>query len=522
VKVLLVNPSRAGQGNIPLNIPLLIGVLRKDGHDVRLFDFSDYAFFDDLTKSYEKIFFKEAQFDSKVIIADRRDHYKDRYGSAVNGIDLKTTDYTEDFDKLLNDFMPDLIAVSCLSVDFGFINNFLLQFKRKYSIPVIFGGIHAILLPEEVLNSQSCDFICIGEGENSLPNLLSAIEHKLPLEMVRGIWFKKSDAIVKNQPELLTDLTTLKMPNYDCFDPVHFYRPFDGKKYKMLNYELSRGCPFSCSYCVNGVLKEKYKDLGKYHRIKTIEQSINELKFLIDKYHFTFIRFWDEDFTSINADFIEQYAERYSREINLPFLIYARVETVSEKKVQILKQMGCRTFAMGIESGNGYIRKKIMNRHMSDEIIIDKFKLVKLYGIRVTAYNIIGLPHENRDFIFDTIELNRKINPDSFSVTMLEPYKGTPIRTMCEEEGLDPLHETVFNKPQFIPKGMTFDELKGLHRTFPLYVRFPKERFYEIRIAESDDQQYYKLLNEFENMKYGLETSHTIKEKKKKKIKINQ
>ncbi len=152
--------------------------------------------------------------------------------------------------------------------------------------------------------------------------------------------------------------------------------------------------------------------------------------------------------------------------------------------------------SMGIESGNQHIRKTVMKRNTTDETIIDRYQLVKKYGIRVAAYNIIGLPGETRKEIFDTIEMNREVNPDSFSVTMLEPYRGTHIRSLCEEEGLDPNHETVYNKAQFVPKGIKKSELLGLFRAFPLYVRLPRNRFDEIRSAETNDDVYRRLISE--------------------------
>ena len=96
---------------------------------------------------------------------------------------------------------------------------------------------------------------------------------------------------------------------------------------------------------------------------------------------------------------------------------------------------------MGIESGNQRIRQQVMNRKMSNETIVARINLVKSYGMRTSTYNIIGLPSETRANIFETIELNRQANPDSFSVSILEPYKGTPIRKMCEDAGLDPNYE---------------------------------------------------------------------------------
>jgi anaerobic magnesium-protoporphyrin IX monomethyl ester cyclase len=356
-------------------------------------------------------------------------------------------------------------------------------------------------MTEETIGKEICDYVCIGEGENSFPNLLRAIENNGNLQEIKGIWFKKGNEVIRNIPIELTDISFLPAYDFELFDPIHFYRPFDGKRYKMLNYEYSRGCPYNCTYCVNGVLKLKYKGLGRYRRIKQPIKAIYELEYLVKKHKFDFVRFWDEDFTSIPLVTLERFAELYLKKINLPFLVYARVTSINERKVKLLKDMGCQGFAMGIESGNEFIRFKVMNRKMTNDEIINKFNLVKSYGIRTSAYNIIGFPFETRETIFHTIELNRAVNPDSFSVTMLEPYKGTPIRTLCEEHGLDPSHETVFCKPQFIPSGMTEKELAGLFRTFPFYVRFPKKDYSIIRRAEYDDNIYQQLLEEYEQYK---------------------
>lgn len=488
MNILFLYPCRAGQGNIPINVPLLISILKKEGHKVKLFDLTDYTIFND--KSYEKIFFKEAEYNEELLLKDRTNFY----GNKNLGTNLKDTNYIDDFNTLIEEFKPNIIAVSLMSVDFKFVESLLRPIKQKTGVKIIIGGIHAILLPEETIHSDVCDYVCTGEGENSIINFVEAIEKNKPLNQVSGIWYKENNKIYKNKMSKLTDLSKLPILDFDCFDPIHFYRPFDGKRYKMINYEFSRGCPFNCSYCVNGALKEKYKNLGKYHRVKNIDQSINELKTLINKYGFNFIRFWDEDFTSINIDCIKKYAELYKKEINLPFIIYARVETVTEEKVRILKDMGCKTFAMGIESGNEYIRKTILNRFMSNQVLIEKFNLVKSYGIRTSAYNMIGFPHDTRETIFDTIKLNKIINPTSFSVTMLEPYKGTPIRKICEEEGFDPSHETVYNKVQFIPKGMTKEELEGLFKTFALYIKFSESEWDLVKKSEIDNNLYLDLL----------------------------
>jgi len=110
------------------------------------------------------------------VIEDRKKFYNEKHGSEINGCELKKSSIQSDFEKMILHFSPELIAVSCLSVDFSFAINFLRPFKQKYHIPIIFGGIHAILMPDGVLNSGISDFVCIGEGENSFPDLLAVLD----------------------------------------------------------------------------------------------------------------------------------------------------------------------------------------------------------------------------------------------------------------------------------------------------------------------------------------------------------
>jgi len=282
-RVLFVNPSRAGQGQIPINIPLLIGALKRDGHDVDLFDLTDYQTFEGIS-AFERIFFKEAPFNTDKITADRREFYGGLDGTP-SGVELKRSDYASDFVQKIENFKPDLIAASSLSVDFSFITEMLAKARQHFpDLRIAIGGIHAILQPDSVENTGVYDFICVGEGETALSGIVQVVENRRDPSTVPGIRYKKGNAYLRNSMARLVELSEVTKSDFRCFDPIHFYRPFDGQRYKMLNYEFSRGCPFNCSYCVNGVLKGLYKGLGKYHRVKTIDQSIAELQELVAEY----------------------------------------------------------------------------------------------------------------------------------------------------------------------------------------------------------------------------------------------
>jgi radical SAM superfamily enzyme YgiQ (UPF0313 family) len=180
------------------------------------------------------------------------------------------------------------------------------------------------------------------------------------------------------------------------------------------------------------------------------------------------------------------------------------VNNANERKVHLLEEMGCRGFAFGVESGNEYIRNEILNKKASNEQIIRAFNLFKDSNIKLTANNIIGLPYESRKEIFDTIELNRILlgmNPGfRASVAIFNPYEGTKLKEICLKEGFiskdnfakDYRGEIALDMPQISKK-----ELLGLHRTFQLYLKFPKERWAEIEKAEQDDNEFKKLREEY-------------------------
>jgi radical SAM superfamily enzyme YgiQ (UPF0313 family) len=144
---------------------------------------------------------------------------------------------------------------------------------------------------------------------------------------------------------------------------------------------------------------------------------------------------------------------------------------------------------MGIESGNKWMRKYILNRDVSDKEIIEKFEIVKKKGIRVSAYNIIGLPFETREMVFETINLNRKINPATSSVAAFKPYPKTQLSEIAKEFGF--LRKTPdytswradLNSPY-----LSGEEVDGLVRTFSLYCKLPEEFFPLLERSEKDEQ----------------------------------
>jgi radical SAM superfamily enzyme YgiQ (UPF0313 family) len=163
---------------------------------------------------------------------------------------------------------------------------------------------------------------------------------------------------------------------------------------------------------------------------------------------------------------LEEFRDKYPREVGVPFIIQTAVETITEEKVRLLAEAGCVTISIGIESGSPRVRKHIIRKFATEDDVARAFAICRHYGVRTTANNIIGLPFETEDDVLETIRFNRRVRPASVSVAYFAPYLGTELRKMAIEAGVigeqwDPeiniRRGSILDMPQI--SGDTLDEL---------------------------------------------------------------
>ena len=189
----------------------------------------------------------------------------------------------------------------------------------------------------------------------------------------------------------------------------------------------------------------------------------------------------------------------------MPFWCQSRPETVTEEKIKILKEMNCKNLQFGIEQGNEEFRAGVLKRHYTNKQMVEAFKIVEKHGIQYTVNNIIGFPDETRELIFDTINVNRQINPTTINCYFFTPYRGTYLRQYCVEKGyLDKdadVHQ-LLDGAELRMGSITYHELKGLQRTFPLYSKMPESEFDKIRIAEKFDEEGNRVFQQLRKVYY--------------------
>jgi len=244
-----------------------------------------------------------------------------------------------------------------------------------------------------------------------------------------------------------------------------------------------------------------FKKCGRYFRYQKPDTTIAHLKELKQKYNAEWFKFGDDTFLLQPLKNLRELAE-HMKPLNIYFGCSVRPDTVSKEKVKLAKDMGCVAMSVGIETGNEEIRRKVLNRQISNTQIDKSFKIIDDYDIRISAFNLIGLPGETRENVFETIEFNKKLNVKSSNVYIVYPFPGSQISIMYnvnykrKNGNIIPMSEaSVFSLSRMTPK-----EVAGLKKTFNLYLNLQKELWPIIRFAENESKQsdiIYNSLNEF-------------------------
>lgn len=487
-KVLLVYPNLQMVNLLPSNIVILSAYLKESGIDVRLFDATLYKTDE---KSLDEIRVENLQL--------RPFNLKEK------GVDYKDTNIFDDFKTVVEEYNPDVIGVSATDDTYDLGIDLVSQVRKK-GIFTIIGGIYPTFSPYKVINNENVDAICMAEGEEAMVELCNKIEANEDITRIKNIWVKINGKIYENGIRTPINLDESLYEDFSIFEEKRFYRPMQGKIYRMIPVTIDRGCPYNCDFCAAPFKRKLYKDAGVkgYFRVKSPERIIDELKYQIERYKADYIYFNSETFFARKEEHIEKFGKEYASKIGLPFWCQTRIETITERRVKILEAMNCDRMSIGLEHGNEEFRKKL-NKHFTNEQVIKTFKILEKSRIPITVNNIIGFPDETRELAFDTIRLNRQIKADTINALFFVPYTGTPLRQLCIDKGyLDPNAKTnslikgsILNMPNFPP-----DAIKGLVRTFPLYIKMPESYFDKIEIAEHLNEEGDKMYEELRKIYY--------------------
>lgn len=482
MKVLLINCNTMLDTLVTAGIGLLSASLKEAGYEVRLFDTTFY-------RTAEQTGDEARARALQVKPTDFADL----------GIVPEEGDVVEDFVALVAEWRPDLIGLSTIEVTQP-LGIRLLDAINGCGIPTIVGGPYATFAPEIVIAEGSVDMVCVGEGEATLVELCDKMVAGEDLSRIGNLWLKRDGKVYQNPVRRPIDLDKLPNQDWEVYDKRRFWKPMGGTISVTGTFEMNRGCPYTCRYCINSGFAELYKEHGGYYREQNVERLVDEMVEKKERYDLVYIYLVAESFLTTTLKRIEHFARLYGDRVGLPFWVEARPESITRDKVALLKEIGCEGISIGLECGNLELRREVLGRDVAEKTIIRAFELLRDSGIRVNANNMIGFPTETRDMVFETIDLDRAVQPDGVMVSFFSPYKGCTLRRVCELDGLigerDIAEDYRFAPSMDMPQ-LRYDELMGLRRTFPLYVKFPREEWEAIRACEADTPEGNALFAEY-------------------------
>jgi len=327
-------------------------------------------------------------------------------------------------------------------------------------IKILVGGAHSTMNGSKVFECDDIDFACIGEGENTIAELLNALEKNIDLNSVNGIMFRDNNKIISTKPRAYID-------NLDSLDFALTHAPkvlkdFDKYPKQAFGYIFgSRGCPYACTFCESKAMWTRKV------RYRSPENIVAELK-LMREFGINQVNF-DDDTFGVSKKNIKAMNDLMHDE--LPDMTYT-CETVvqlakDENVVKDMKRGGCTGTYVGIESGNNEMLKKIKKTQTTDECI-QAMQNLRKHNIESHAFIMVGFPDETEETFKQTMDFIPKLRPDNVIFSIFTPYPGSDIYNECKDKG--------------IIKG-DFDLALYNHQS-PLNCftkNIPRERFYELR-----------------------------------------
>ncbi len=320
---------------------------------------------------------------------------------------------------------PQLIGVSLTTRQWQRARFLISALRDHIDIPVVAGGLHATFSPEVVLAQPGFDYVCLGEGEAPLLDLVNALEAGRSAEGIDNIWLEGG-----SRP-------ALRMP-FDPIDDLPFMaRDLLDEPQGTVHMATQRGCPFPCTYCAARMYNQLYQSKADYGRRRSHQNVLDELFAVRDAGNLGYVIFLDDTFT-IHHPWVREFCRVYQQEINVPFCLHARVETVNEKLLHTLADAGCQQITYGVESGSERIRYDVMRRPVKNQRFIDVFRWTREAGINVTANYMLGMPEETRDDLQQTLDLAEQLDVLDFGYFVFYPYPGTQLFQVCRDKGYLP------------------------------------------------------------------------------------
>jgi anaerobic magnesium-protoporphyrin IX monomethyl ester cyclase len=381
-----------------------------------------------------------------------------------------------DLEARVRELKPEVVGLSTACTYFIYDTMHAARLVKEASPGslVLVGGAHPSLIPEETLREcRAIDFICVGEGEVTLYEFLSAVEEKSDLSQVKGLAYLDGEGrfVFTGHRPFIEDLDSLPMPAYHLYDMEHPYvgLPSEGKRGFLVNF--ARGCPHECSFCSESVFWRRT------WRSRSPQKIGDEFELLKETYNRKIFYVGDDIFNVSRQRGEGFIGEMCSRKTGQHFWLQSRSDLVvrDEDLMDGFKEAGVYQFMIGIEhSKQGFL--DAINKKTTSDINTRAMQILKAHGLMVMATIIIGLWEETEE---DRRELMRFLRPyvDHLGMNVVTPYPGTPF--FQEMDRLGRIKTKDFSKYDQIQAVMATREEPDLNQITDAHISLMRKYYWQ-------------------------------------------
>jgi len=379
--------------------------------------------------------------------------------------------------KAIMDYGPDIVGITAMTVTFlGALE--AAKIAKECGALVVMGGPHFCIFPRESMVHEEIDYAIFGEGEQSMLDLVRAIEGKRSFENIQGLIWRDDKTIRVHEPAVIDDLESLPYPARHL-TPVNSYQLIGARK-PFAAVLTQRGCPFRCGYCATDNPMRKV-------RFRKVESVLDEIELLVRNFGTREINFAVETFT-LKKDYTIALCEGIlKRRIKVRWQAPTRVDCVDLELLRLMNRAGCWQLRFGLESGNQRILD-LMKKNITLGMVESAVGMAQKVGMRTVGYFILGYVDENAQSVNNTIQFAKKLDLDSAVFYLGVPYYKTNFHDLAVERGLIDANywpEWVMGRrtdplPFLIP-----DAEKWLQRAYSDYYYRPKYILKRLRTMRS-------------------------------------
>ncbi len=351
-------------------------------------------------------------------------HLRER-GHDVHLMDLNISGYNpKRFALALARTKPEILGISAYTETYPNALSIAAHAKEfDPSIHVVLGGPHPSIVPLDTVIQQQVDFVAVGEGEETLAELVAALEVGEDLAGVRGLVWKQGDTPVVNGKRPLLEADAVGPPARDLLS-LEFYQD-------AFNVLTARGgCPYRCPFCSASYM------WGGRHRPRDPKAVANEIEVLVNEYGASFVFFVDDIFTLRRDWVLKLLAELERVQGAITWGCGTRVDCVDEELLRAMAAHGCTGIQFGVESGSQEVLDSV--KGIAKEEALQAVRWAVAAGIRTTCSFMVPFPQDTEDTLLETFAFMKTLKDEGAELLMsyTTPYPGTVFFEKAGELGL--------------------------------------------------------------------------------------